>query len=89
MVVAAAVPAALLQCKSHGKPRSSLSLLSTEPSWCLVTSSKRNKVSVYRRHPAASPADCRSLVFSMQSMHSGRDQKKRAVRERCFEIFGG
>lgn len=83
LVITAAVPAAaLLQYKSHGKPRSSLCSLSTLPSWWLVTSRERSKVS------SCSSSSSQSSQF----LHAEQEQweaGKGALQERCFEICGG
>lgn len=57
MVIAAAVPAALLQYESHGEPGSSRCALSTLPSRWLVASSLGSQGRLrLLEHPAASPA---------------------------------
>lgn len=85
--ITAAVPAALLQYKSHGRPRSSLCLLNTMPSWWLITLVKGTKSqAIYWRHPPVSPAAPRPLSFSTQSTHSGTEWKA-AVEERRLWSF--
>lgn len=62
LVITAAVPAALLQYKSHGKPRSSRCLLNTMPFWWLVSSSKRSKVCLLEA-PSCSSSSLQSPLF--------------------------
>lgn len=77
-VITAAVPAALLQYESHGKPRSSLCLLNTMPSWWLVNSSKRNKVLVCFLE---APSCFSSSLQRLQFLHAEHTQQERLGKE--------
>lgn len=80
LAVGAAVPAALLQYESHGKPRSSPCLLSTVPSWRLVPSSEGNQGGTKARSFPEAPCWFSSSLQSPRPLHAQHPQRERLER---------